>query len=256
MARENEQKAVGALIAILVVLVVCSVWWWTLAQQPYRLGDYVRRKGGFAGRFNYLVYKHTRPRNSIIRRYGDRTADANNIAILSDIVRASGTPRSEARDALVIHLRLGDVIDNHARSVDDFLTGNYEIDTDQYTDRMNGKAWMGASCTEHSCPTEGYVKPLSHFETVLSQIPHMVRRIVLVSGAHTTTKNPHKSAEYLRRLREFFERDGFEVDVRWNRPPDDDFIFMSNAKYFASTGGGFSELVSAVVKEFGGTVLT
>ena len=226
----------------------------SLKSEPYRLGDYVRRAGGFSSRWYYFTYRYSQPHNSIIRRYGNRTSKAENVAVLADIVRQCDAPRTPDA-ALIIHLRLGDVIDNHDRSVDSFLSGDYQVN-DEMWDSMNGRKWRGTNCTAQTCTSEGYVKPLTYFETLLSKVPVCVRRVILVSGSHTQTKNPQKSAEYLRRLREFLEQYGFEVEVRWNKPPDDDFVFMSNAKYFVPSGGGFSELVARVVKEFGGLVLT
>ena len=52
-----------------------------------------------------------------------------------------------------------------------------------------------------------------------------------------------------------WEQHGFETDVRWNRPADDDFVFMATSKHFISTGGGFSALAAMLVERFDGIVL-
>jgi hypothetical protein len=249
---------------ICVVLIAFSVFLSSvvlvcLGKEPYRLGDYVRRVGGFEdstcqGRMNYLFYRRMQPKNSIVRQYGDKTARANDFPVLAEIIKTREA-ESASPETLVVHLRLGDVIDNHDRSVDAFISGEYEVAEEQWTDTMNGNSWKGSKCSGRSCKSEGYVKPFSYFEALSTTLPPSVTRIALVSGSHTSTKNPQKSQEYLRRLREMWEQHGFEVEVRWNRPPDDDFAYMSQSKHFVFTGGGFSALVAALVEHFGGTIL-
>lgn len=253
----NSLLVIASLVTV-VLIVLTHRTIDSAKKQPYRLGDYIRRAGGFekstyVGRHNYFFYGLSRPRNSIVRQYGSKTREAENVQVLSEIVRTYDAPRST--DTLTVHLRLGDVIDNHERSVDDFMNGNYQVNEELW-DSMNGRRWRGSSCTAQRCETEGYVKPLDYFKTLLLKVPSTVRRVILISGSHVETKNPQKSTEYLQRLQRFFEQNGFEVEVRWNNPPDEDFVLMSNANYFVPTGGGFSELIVRVVQKFGGTVIT
>ena len=46
-----------------------------------------------------------------------------------------------------------------------------------------------------------------------------------------------------------------QVRLRLGQPPDDDFAFMARAARFVPAGGGFSRLVAALVRRFGGAVL-
>jgi hypothetical protein len=179
---------------------------------------------------------------------------ANDIPVLAEIVKTSGVKLAPP-GTLVIHVRLGDVIDNHVRSVDAFISGDYEVEHQSTTTTMIGKLWKKMERLGSSCKSEGYVKPFSYFEALSTTLPRDVTRVVMVSGSHMSTKNPRKSQEYLRRLCEMWKQRGFAVEVRWNYPPDDDFAFMSQSKYFVPTGGGFGALVAVLVKHFGGVVL-
>ena len=247
-----------SLIGLLVVIM--AVWWSSI--QPYRLGDYVRRRGGFEhslqGTLCFLIYGKMQHKNSIVRKYGDSTRQAVNVQVLADSVVKRQIRNALPQYDIVFHLRLGDVIDNHKRSVDDFISGMYDA---QYTEGLsvsatNTKQWKGSECTHDSCDSEGYVKPFQYFDSIIQDIPYNQRDVVLVSGSHTHTKNPAKSQEYLTRLREWLEtKHGVQVRVRWNENPDDDFVVMSTAKYLVTTGGGFSALAALCARHLGGTVV-
>ncbi len=80
---------------------------------------------------------------------------------------------------------------------------------------------------------------------------------MLVAASHYELRHNGfvRSTEYLRGVAEFFRARGFTVDLRLAQPPDDDFVYMSRARYFVQSGGGFSILVSSVVQRLGGQVL-
>ena len=44
------------------------------------------------------------------------------------------------------------------------------------------------------------------------------------------------------------------IPILRNTNPDDDFIFMSQSKYFVRSGGGFSNIISELVKKNKGIV--
>lgn len=249
----------GCILLFLIVFIRIAMW---CSHEPYRLGDYVRRTGGFEqsleGTLRFILYGKMQNKDSIVRRYGDLTHQAVNVPVLSDIVVTRQASNALPQYDIVFHLRLGDVIDNHKRSVDDFISGMYDV---QYTEGLsisatNTKQWKGSACTHDDCVSEGYVKPFRYFDAIIKDIPHSQQDVVLVSGSHVHTKNPNKSQEYLARFREWLEtQHGFRVRVRWNEDPDDDFVVMSTAKYFVSSGGGFSTLAALVAKHLGGTVV-
>merc|ERR1719162_2609078 len=56
-------------------------------------------------------------------------------------------------------------------------------------------------------------------------------------------------------IQEVFEQRGFNVTQRVDGNPDCDFIYGSNSRFFVSGGGGFSKLISAMVKIGNGTLL-
>ena len=82
---------------------------------------------------------------------------------------------------------------------------------------------------------------------------------MLIGGFHYDTKKGKKlkSLQYVKSISNFFVDHGFKVTSRIceNERADEDFVFMSSAAYFVPSGGGFSELLKAIVAHRGGHVL-
>ena len=45
---------------------------------------------------------------------------------------------------------------------------------------------------------------------------------------------------------------GYNVTHRWNHTPDEDLVYMSHARTFVYSGGGFSRIVGECVHRLGG----
>ena len=50
----------------------------------------------------------------------------------------------------------------------------------------------------------------------------------------------------------FLENNGTNVILRIGQSPDEDILYVSNFKHFIGTGGGYSLLLSKIVKDRGG----
>jgi len=247
-----EQKPIlitlSLTMIILIVILTMIILWYrcrSLRKEPYRLGDFVRHAGIFKSSKVRRDYAATQHKNSLIRKYHDATDRGTDIEILSGLVPFNPS------DKCIIHLRLGDVIDNSPYSVDDHWTESHYVDDG--VDAMNGKKWKGSACkSQRDCKSTGYVHPKSFFERVCDLIPSQV---VIVSGSHKNTVHPEKSQEYIKRVRSFLSSRGKTCELYWNREPDFDFSAMCNAHVLVPSGGGFSQLAASVVKHRGGTVL-
>lgn len=59
-----------------------------------------------------------------------------------------------------------------------------------------------------------------------------------------------------RSLLTLFLESNYDVSLRINQcTPDEDLIFMSDAKIFIVGGGGYSNIIARIVKHRGGTVI-
>ena len=144
---------------------------------------------------------------------------------------------------IVVHLRVGDVVDMSAFSVRELLHHKRQYD-----------------------PIRGgfYVKPTAYYDKALTeQDLRSAGRIILVASAHHgprpgwTTPAAVKSCYYVHSLRQYFLRRGATtVMLRLGGLPDDDVLFMSQSARFVPSGGTFSKTLGKLVHANGGTVLS
>jgi len=188
----------------------------------YRLGDCVNQR--------YVpgtkTYHQTQFPNSIATKYMNKTENDKDYDILYEIVKSykNITPQ----DVIIVHLRLGDVHETYGDG--GRLTAS-KIGIDYYTS------------------TDKYNNIIENLKK------HNIKKIVLVGGCHRFFKNYKKSEIYIDKVEKIFKAKGFSVERRFGNSPDEDFIYMSNAKYFVKSGiSGFSNICAEMVKKNGGTV--
>jgi len=143
---------------------------------------------------------------------------------------------------VVVHVRMGDVIDNANRPVVDMLT-----DQTFYYPEHRHSDW------------NRYVMPLKHFDAIAAQLAPG-EPVTLVGSPHqpdgaTWTEPFSKSCVYTYAVAMHMQEMGHRVQMRVGQAPDDDFVFMANSKTFAPSGGLYSQLVQAMVNKNGGQVL-
>ena len=79
---------------------------------------------------------------------------------------------------------------------------------------------------------------------------------MILTGFHKMDDNDHnKSIEYIALIYKYFELHNYSISVRINQNPDVDVLIMCNARYFIQSTGGFSKVISEIVKRKGGQVM-
>jgi len=144
--------------------------------------------------------------------------------ILINLIKKFPPSLTPDENELVIHLRVGEVVDKTKYTVKELLE----------KERPYGRAGRN------------YVKPLSFYEQHLNKIQKQVKKITLVAGGckvHDFTE----SKEYIQAIKNLFEKSGFDVQVRLGNHPDDDFIYMCRSKLFIPSGGCFSRLIALLL---------
>ena len=200
----------------------------------YRLGDMILIKKGNHSRynkkkgFNYHI-KHFP--NSIATEYMLKTEKTKDFNTLLDIINKR-QPKFYPDDTLVIHLRIGDVIDNIDINLNNMLS--------DYTLYKNGHQ---------------YVKPLKYYTNLIDTIHnYKIKKILLVGGFHRKG-NHDKSLQYVNRIKQHFENNGFNCTTRINENADEDFLIMCNSKSFVPSGGGSSSIIKQIVILKGGNII-
>jgi hypothetical protein len=203
-------------------------------QSGYRLGDMILlSKSNKWSRYNTssgFDYHLRHYPNSIATEYMLKTNQPNDYNTLIKIIQTRKITNIY-NNYLIIHLRLGDVIKDSPFSIYELLYSNK---------------------TNHFSK---YIKQMSYYQNISNLAnKYNIKKIVIVTGFHT--KGPYtKSYEYINKVKSFFEKNGFQVSIRIDNNPDDDFLLMCNAKYFTPSGGGFSRVIKNIVQRRGGIII-
>ena len=108
---------------------------------------------------------------------------------------------------------------------------------------------------------EIYTLSLAYYARQLDVLePYRARgelsHLVIVGGSHLDLHGGYpRSSEYINGLRDFFVSRGYTVSLRLGHLPDPDLVYMARARFFVQGGGGYSLLISEIVKAMGGLVL-
>jgi hypothetical protein len=152
--------------------------------------------------------------------------------------RLTSTSNLAPKEAIVVHVRIGDVVDDSKDSVYNMLRSQTF-----FYDFAPWQDW------------NAYVKPLNHF-VELEKLASTGQAVVLVASAHGEDESrPLKSCQYLHAVSNFFQDKGHPVTLRTGHTPDSDVLYVSSSSFFAPTGGGFSRLLGSLAKRRGGTIL-
>jgi peptidase E len=57
-----------------------------------------------------------------------------------------------------------------------------------------------------------------------------------------------ESTEYIEDRKKFLMKSGLKVNLRTGRSPDEDILYVTNAKHFISTGGNYGRLLNIIKK--------
>lgn len=190
----------------------------------YRVGDAVM--GKYKPQYDKMYHVDMYP-NSLAALYFKQTDHFNDLDVLTQVVKEfqrMHCMQIPLDNDIVLHLRLGDIIESSKYSVDEHLSNTYPSLGDCF-----------------------YVKPLSYFEKAFENFnPGM--RVVIMYGSHLPELGFSKSKEYVNKVMVHLKGRGFIPHVRFGKGADEDFVFGAFAKQLVTTVGGYSELLSEVNK--------
>jgi hypothetical protein len=183
--------------------------------------------------------------DSIAVQYLKRTKKVNDIKVLSKIVDEYVTSRKTPtpdKNTMVLHLRVGDVIDGTDVPLDDF-----------FNRRVNSFYALFGEQPDGWSPV--YVRCLASFDRALKKTKELgFHKISLVYGFHIKGYSILKSKRYIAGLVWYAQSKGFDVEMINHADADVCFAYTCKAKHFIPGGGGFSKLMAKVVREKGNKV--
>lgn len=173
---------------------------------------------------------------SLAGQYFRRTRKFNQFSVLVDVVR-SNLPELKTRvppRTVVIHLRMGDVIEFCGYTVDQHLEKELP-----YTKHPRKTVWVHSK---------------AYYAEKLNALPSSVDQVLLVYGKHRAGKeygnNFERTNEYVRKLRGFLEQKGYRTKTHSSSDPDQDFLLLCSAPYLiaGTDGGGGSGFANLAVQ--------
>jgi hypothetical protein len=202
----------------------------------YRLGDMICHKIRWSDegeKYHFNAFPH-----SIATEYMKKSKTQKNYNVLANIIRERSkfTNDLPKNNDLVIHLRLGDTIEKNPHNLIQILTS--------YTYMQSFRTSSNYTC------------PIRNIQEKINKLKHYnIQKIILVSASHLDIPTP-KSSKYINVMKRYLEKKGYIVELRLGKNPDEDFIFMSNSKYFIpACSGYYTHLVKTIVKIMGGKVI-
>lgn len=192
----------------------------------YRIADMVKskrwRKLDNSDKYHLKVFP-----NSIASEYLKLTDDVNDYELLKKIIskRELSKKFKLPKDFCLVHIRVGDVIDNDNWTVKQFLEKDRTY--------LNGMY--------------NYVRSRKYFLEKINKLKKLnVKNIVIIAGSHLDLDNFNKSYEYLDQIIKIFEDNNFNVQYYYGNDPDDDIIIGYKSKYLIQSNGGYSHLLSKI----------
>lgn len=180
--------------------------------------------------------------NSIVVKFLQKSEEkkANIIPTLWSILKdTKSTLKLPDPKTIVMHLRVGDVIDKTSICHGSEFWDN-RINTWQASGKGSSPSWANYTITKHD------------FESFA--LPSDATQISIVYGFHTNDDHK-KSMEYIQSVEDYLKKRNFRVIFETHETADDALRFMSHAKCFIPSGGGFSRLCSRMVTHYGGKVI-
>ena len=200
----------------------------------YRLSDMVTANNtiryNIMGKRYHLKYYP----GSIASKYllaTDKRSDIDTLIKIIDTYKPEIKPLEEE---LVVHLRVGEVLNHSKYSVDEFLEKerNFEINS-----------------------PINYVKPLSYYQKIIDNHKELLPKKIKIFSGGCFCDSKLKSYEYTKKIKQFFIDNGFEIiESNSFNNPDDDFVYMARSKHFIQSGGGFSDFISKVIERKKGKI--
>ena len=219
----------------------------------YRLGDIFRgvfREGIRKQRNKNVTRKdiarwlHNCWPGSILDRYMSRTNNVNDYTVLNEIVsNDTGFPNISSNN-IVVHIRAGDTI-------------------------FNASKQFSRSVPFSKTNLRVYVFDRSYYKKVILMLSkYDITSVILVASFNQLARGKRhmrqnmkeeytkQNLKYIHLVQKLFLDSKLNVSLRINQgTPDEDFLFMSDAKIFIAGGGGYSNLIARTVEYRGGIVI-
>lgn len=193
----------------------------------YRIGDIVNSKTWRKWNNSDKYHLDNFP-NTIASKYLKLTEDEGNFEILKNIVKNTKFRNKKLKlsyDYCLLHLRVGDIIDGDIWTVDQFLE----------EDRVNNYYKKKIVKSKHY-----FIHKINESKN------YKIDNLVIIAASHMNLNSFAKSYEYIYKIKKLFSKRFKNIIIFYGNHPDDDMLLAHYAKYYISSGGSYSYLLSKI----------
>ena len=219
------------------------------AWQNYEFNDLFRHP-------NAVFQKNRKvgPPQSLINEYYATAGGKGDLDTLCTLTRKRALrdshPERFYRASLILHLRVGDVVDDSVYSLGTMLKQPTCFYTHNLT-KCGSEVW------------DQYVKPLAAFQSLPEKIDKEPEHVIIMIGSHQGSGMPTvddpgpRSCWYTHAVKAYLQTlwPRTNITIRTGNSPDDDIVLASLARAIITSGGGFTGLLGDLCSHCsGGTV--
>ena len=220
----RNKNLILIILSIILLIIIINKYEFFIVNENkwlnYRLGDVIKGDRKLAK--NYT--------GSIAQEYVNLTQNLEkkyNFDVLNKIIenrKKNSNITIPGKNDIVIHIRLGDTITNFKNNKFNRLRKNWSTD-------------------------------VNLLDNILKELKpkYNKSKVYLVYGAHKKNINLKANQKFLDTIESIIKKYNFKFE-KINNNPDEDFLFMCNSKIFIKSGGGFSRIISQIVKQKGGII--
>lgn len=200
----------------------------------------------------FVKNKPVGPPHSLIREYYATANAKNDLDTLCMLTRKRVQRESSSgrfpRAELVVHLRIGDVVDESVYSLGTMLSEQTCYYTHDLKKCQSPEGW------------DRYVKPLAAFQSLPDKIAEAPKNIAIMVGSHQSDDLPPlddfgpRSCWYVHAVQAYLQVlwPSANITIRAGNTPDDDIVMASLARAIVISGGGFTALLGKLCSHCSG----
>jgi hypothetical protein len=146
-------------------------------------------------------------------------------------------------NSVLVHLRLGDVIEKHCR--DNCFIKKFYDGKDTYLQQDENNLFNIFKIAKRS----RYINYYKYYHKIAQKLLNKnIMNVYIICGAHVKFNNYKYSTYYLNEIIKILKSYGLIVYKKIAHSPDEDLLFSMNFNYFIPTYSGYSQLIIDVNK--------
>lgn len=159
----------------------------------------------------------------------------DNLKILNNLI----SKKSDIKNICIVHLRIGDILD------DKHYKNSLELINKKFFDNVPHD---DLNYTKNLLPN-WYIKSKKYYLDKINMLKkEKIKNIIIIAASHINIGNYENSSYFINLIKNLFENNNFNVELRLAKHPDEDIELVKNSKFFISANGSYSDLLKEICK--------